>query len=175
VCKDFEVELAVDGRVLRQRHMLRGEVELAADDDALTATPVLHERSFPLKLELAPDSWGKVEAALVSQNSLGRCGMMLHPENAMRGLRELVAEGIKVRLPRSILRPVRLPARLEQAVKVNDSVVQLSLAGERFHSSKTMLWSSTRVRVASPRAIVMPSTARPAPAACRDFSPAACR
>jgi hypothetical protein len=149
VCKDFEVDMVVDGRVLRQRHLLRGQVELAADDDVLTATPVLHERSFPLKLELAADSWSKVEAALASQNSLGRCGMILDPEHAMRGLRELVAEGIEVRLPRSILRPVRLPARLEQTVKVNDSVVQLSLAGERFHSSKTMLWSSTRVSVAS--------------------------
>jgi hypothetical protein len=149
VCKDFEVDMVVDGRVLRQRHLLRGQVELAADDDALTATPVLHERSFPLKLELAPDSWSKVEAALASQDSLGRCGMFLDPENAMRGLRELVADGIEVRLPRSILRPVRLPARLEQTVKVNDRVVQLSLAGERFHSSKNMLWSSTRVSVAS--------------------------
>ena len=34
-------------------------------------------------------------------------------------------------------------------MKVNDSVVQLSLAGERFHSSETMLWSSTQVSVAS--------------------------
>ena len=149
VCKDFEVDLAVDGRVLRQRHMLRGQVELAADDDALTATPVVHERSFPLKLDLTPASWAKVEAALGSQNSLGRCGAILHPQNVMRGLRELVAHGIEVHLPRSILRPVRLPARLDQTVKVNDSVVQLSLAGERFHSSETMLWSSTQVSVAS--------------------------
>jgi hypothetical protein len=110
---------------------------------------VLHERSFPLKLGLSPDSWGKAEAALVSQNSLGRCGMVLHPEKAMRGLRELVAEGIEVRLPRSILRPVRLPARLEQTVTVNDSIVRLSLTGGRFHSRKTMPWSSTRVSVAS--------------------------
>ena len=93
VCKDFEVDLAVEGRVLRQRHMLRGQVELAADDEALTATPVVHERSFPLKLDLTPASWAKVEAALGSQNSLGRCGVILHPENVMRGLRELVARG----------------------------------------------------------------------------------
>jgi hypothetical protein len=156
VCKDFEVDMAVEGRVTRQRHLLRGQVELSADDDVLSATPVLHERSFPLKLELSPSSWGKVEAALASQDSLGRCGVILHPEKVMRRLRELVAEGIEVRLPRSILRPVRLPARLEQTVKVNDSVVQLSLAGERFHASKTMLWSSTRVRVAPPGAPATP-------------------
>jgi hypothetical protein len=149
VCKDFEVNLAVEGRVLRQRHVLRGQVELAADDDALTATPVVDERSFPLKLDLTPASWAKVEAALTSQSSLGRCGAILHPQSVMQSLRELVAHGIDVHLPRSILRPVRLPARLDQTVKVNDSVVQLSLTGERFHSSETMFWSSTRVSVAS--------------------------
>jgi len=151
VCKDFAVELAVDGQVLRQRHVLRGQIELAADDEALTATPVVHERSFPMKVELTPSSWARVEAALVSQDSLGRCGTILDPEKVMQSLRELVAQGIEVKLPRSILGPVRLPARLEQAVKVGDSVVQLTLAGERLHSSKTMLWSSTQVAVAASR------------------------
>lgn len=151
VCKDFAVDLAVDGQVLRQRHVLRGQIELAADDEALTATPVVNERSFALKVDLAPGSWAKVEAVLVSQDSLARCGMILDPESVMQGLRELVAQGIEVRLPRSILQPVRLPARLEQAVKVGDRVVQLTLAGERLHSSKTMLWSSTRVAVATAR------------------------
>ena len=149
VCKDFALDLDLDGRALRQQHVLRGQIELRADDAALTATPVVHERSFPLKMELTPDSWGKVEAALRSQDSLGRCGMFLDPENVLQGLHELVAEGIEIRLPRSIFRPLRLPARFEQTVKVNDSVVQLSLAGERLRSSESMLWSSTQVRVAS--------------------------
>ena len=32
VCKDFEADLDVDGRVLRQQHVLRGQVELSADE-----------------------------------------------------------------------------------------------------------------------------------------------
>ena len=149
VCKDFEVDLEVDGRALRQEHVLRGRIELAVDDDALTATPVLHERAFPLKIELTPASWGKVEAVLHSQDTPGRCGVLLNPVDVLQRLHELVAKGIEVRLPQSILRPVRLPARFEQTVKVNDRLVQLSLAGERMRSSDSMLWSSTRVVVAS--------------------------
>ena len=164
VCKDFEVNLDVDGRVLRQQHVLRGQIELAANDDALSATPVVHERSFPLKIELTPGSWDKVEATLRAQDSLGRCGMFLDPGKVLQGLRDLVAEGITVRLPRSIFRPVRLPAQFEQTVKVNDSVVQLSLAGERLHSSESMLWSSTQVSVASAASQTVPpvtATERP--------------
>jgi hypothetical protein len=143
VCKDFEVDMVVDGRVLRQRHLLRGQVELAADDDALTATPVLHERSFPLKLELAADSWSKVEAALASQDSLGRCGMFLDPENACEAAR---AGRRRDRGPAAAL-DLRAGTSAGAAGADREGqhrVVQLSLAGERFHSSKNMLWSSTR-------------------------------
>jgi hypothetical protein len=149
VCKDFEVDLDLDGRALRQQHVLRGQIELRADDHALTATPVVQERSFPLKIDLTRDSWAKVEAALRSQDSLGRCGMFLDPESVLHELHELVEQGIKIRLPRSIFRPVRLPARFEQSVKVNDTTVRLWLAGERLRSSESVLWSSTRVGVAS--------------------------
>jgi hypothetical protein len=151
VCKDFEVDLDLDGRTLRQRHVLRGRIELAADDDVLTATPVLRERSFPLKIELTRASWGKVEAALRSQNSVGRCGLLLHPDDVLQSLHAIVAAGIKIRLPRSLFPPVRLPAHFEQTVRVNDRVVQLSLAGERLRSSESMLWSSTKVSVAADR------------------------
>jgi hypothetical protein len=158
VCKDFEVDLDLDGRALRQEHVLRGQIELAADDDAFTATPVVGERSFPLKIELTENSWDKVEAALRSQDSLGRCGMFLDPQSVLQTLHELVAQGITIRLPRSIFRPVRLPARFEETARVNDSVLRLSLTGERLRSSESMLWSSTRVSVVSdgvPTALVV--------------------
>ena len=170
VCKDFDVDLEIEGRVPRQQQVLRGRIELGADADALTATPVVDERSFPLKIELTEESWSKVAAALRSQDSLGRCGMFLHPQRVLRKLHELVAEGIRIRLPRSIFRPVRLPARFEQAVRVSDSVVKVALAGERLRSSESMLWSSTTVSV-----VVTPSSPTPAPAASRSSSPAASR
>jgi hypothetical protein len=160
VCRDFEVDLEVEGRALRQEHVLRGQIELAAADDVLTATPVVHERAFPLRIELTSASWGKVEAALRSQDTPGRCGLFLDPEELLQRLHGLVAKGIEVRLPRSILRPVRLPAHFEQTVKVNDREVQLSLTGERLSSSGSMLWSSTRVVVASAGPEATPQVSR---------------
>ena len=167
LCKDFAVDLDLDGRALRQQQVLRGQLQLAADDDVLTATPVVQERSFPLKVDLTPDSWGKVEATLRSQDTLGRCGVLLDPQSVLQSLHQLVAEGIPIKLPRSIFRPVRLPAHFEQTVKVNDSVVQLSLAGERLRSSESMLWSSTRVSVASARPEATPSRSEATPSTSR--------
>jgi hypothetical protein len=167
LCKDFAVDLDLDGRAVRQQQVLRGQLELAADDDVLTATPVVQERFFPLKVDLTPDSWGKVEATLRSQDSLGRCGVLLNPQSVLQSLHQLVAEGIPIKLPRSIFRPVRLPAHFEQTVKVNDSVLQLSLAGERLRSSESLLWSSTRVRVASARPEATPSRSEATPSTSR--------
>ena len=147
VCKDFEVTLDLEGRIPRQSHVLRGRIELAADDRALTATPLVHGPPIPLRIDLTPGSWSKVEATLRSQDTLGRCGMFLDPEEVLGRLHEIVAKGIKIHLPPSIFRPVRLPARFEETVKVNDRVVHLSLAGERLRSSESMLWSSTQISV----------------------------
>jgi hypothetical protein len=77
VCKDFEVTLELDGRIPRQSHVLRGRIELAADDRALTATPLVHGPPIPLRIDRTPGSWSKVEATLRSQDTLGRCGMFL--------------------------------------------------------------------------------------------------
>ena len=153
VCKDFVVDLDLEGRAPRQKHLLRGRVELTANDSEIKAQPVVPDRSFLLKLDLTPESWAKVEAALEAQDSVGRCGMFMDPQLVMRDLRELVTErGLRIKLPRRLIRPVALPARFERTVKVNDSVVQLSLERERLSASESMLWSSTRVGVAPAQA-----------------------
>lgn len=149
VCKDFVVDLVLDGEALRQVHVLRGQVQLAASANTLTATPVIHERVLRLKLALPPAGWSDVEQALRFQDSLGRCGLFLDPDQVLTRLHVLVAAGIEVRLPRSPCRPVHLPARFEPTVQVNDRMVRLSLAGERLHASAALLWSSTQVSVAA--------------------------
>jgi hypothetical protein len=150
VCKDFEVNIDLDGRAPRQKHVLRGQIVLSANDAELKATPIVPDRSFMLKVDLTPRSWAKVEAELRAQDTAGRCGMFMNPQVVLHDLRELVTErGLKIKLPERIIRPVRLPARFEQTVKVNDSVVQLSLEGERLTSSDSMLWSSTKIGIAS--------------------------
>jgi hypothetical protein len=149
VCKDFEVNLDLDGRAPRQKHVLRGQITLSANDTELKATPVVPDRSFMLKVDLTPDSWAKVEAALRSQDSVGRCGMFMEPDAVLRALHELVTgRGLRIKLPSRIIRPLRLPAHYEHTVKVNDSVVQLSLENERLSSSESILWSSTKIGIA---------------------------
>jgi hypothetical protein len=147
VCNDFEITREIRGRVLAQRHRLSGALRLDNTGESLTATPVFPDRHIQLKLDLTTRSWGVVEAALRSQDTAGKCGILMDPEKALVQLRELAARGVKVRLPDSIFRAVSLPARLQKSVKVHQSTVGLRVSAEALRIRAATLWSSASVQV----------------------------
>lgn len=147
VCKDFELTREIRGRVLAQRHLLLGALRLHNTGESLTATPVFPDRRVKLKLDLTARSWAVVESALRSQDTFGKCGTLMDPDQGLVRLKELAARGIKVRLPASIFRTVSLPARLQKSVKVNQRTVGLRLTAESLRIETATLWSSVSVQV----------------------------
>jgi hypothetical protein len=149
VCQDFELTRDLEGRVLAQRHELAGAVRFASREGAIVAVPLFPNRRVPLRVDLSPASWAIVEAALRSQDSLGRCGALLKPGDVLEKLRALAGQGIAVTLPGTIFRTARLPARVEKAVAVGDRMVGLAVAAGPLSSTSAMLWASASVRVDS--------------------------
>jgi hypothetical protein len=145
VCDDFKVGRVLEGRVLKQEHVLTGAMRLSIDDRFLTATPVFEDRVVALQVDLTAESWAAVEGELVAQDTFSRCGMLLKPEVVLANLRALAAGGIKVRLPDALFRSVRLPAHLERQVKLGDRVIDLSLGNARLRMGADLLWSSAKV------------------------------
>lgn len=147
VCKDFELAQELDGVVLAQTHRLAGTVRFRSEEGAIVAVPTIADRRIPLSVDLSPDSWFTVEAALRSQDSAGRCGSLMKPELVIGKLRALARRGIGVRLPDSLVKPLRLPTRVEKAVAVGGRSVQIGVASSNLHLSPGMLWSSASFRV----------------------------
>jgi hypothetical protein len=115
-----------------------------------------------LQLDLTPASWTTVEAALRSQDSLGRCGLFLKPEKVLEHLHELAAKGITIHLPHSLLQPVELPTRFEQTVSIDTRSVKLSLATRAFQMTPELLFTSATVGIdRGPSAPASPATAAP--------------
>jgi hypothetical protein len=167
VCNDFELTREIRGRVLRQTHSLSGGMRLANTGETLTATPVFLERKVPLRLDLTPQSWAVVEAALRSQDTFGRCGMLMDPDKGIVKLKALADRGIKIKLPDSIFRTVSLPANVRKSVRVNNRTVELAVKARSLRIETATLWSSASVEVQhdpspSPTA---PASSSPAPAA----------
>ena len=147
VCKDFGLTRDLRGRVLPQRHVLSGALRIGSGGDSFTLTPVFPDRKIPLKVDLTPSSWQTVEAALRAQNTTDRCGTLMKPDNIIARLRELGAKGVKVGIPESIFRVVRLPAHLEQAVKIGDRTVNLTVKSEGLTVLPQLLWTSASAHV----------------------------
>jgi hypothetical protein len=147
VCKDFELTRDIRGRILPQRHVLSGALRLANTGETLTATPVFPDRGVRLKLDLTPRSWAVVEAALRSEDTFDKCGIVMHPDKGLPLLKELAARGIMVQLPESIFRTVSLPARLQTSVQVGPGTVGLRLKAESLRIETATLWSSVSVQV----------------------------
>jgi len=147
VCKDFDLTRDLRGRVLPQRHVLSGALHIGSAGDSLSLTPLFPDRKIPLKVDLTPSSWEAVEAALRTQNTTDRCGTLMKPDNLVARLRELAAKGIKVGIPESIFRAAHLPAHLEQAVKIGDRTVNLTVKSEGLTVLPQLLWTSASAHV----------------------------
>lgn len=147
VCKDFETTLNVKGRVLPQRHTLKGALRLANAGGRLTETPLFPDRRIRLRLDLTPESWAAVREALRSEDTLGKCGMLANAEDGIAFLKTLAAKGILVKVPDSIFRSVDLPARLQESVLVNERPIGLRLTAEDLRVETATLWSSATVQI----------------------------
>jgi len=147
VCKDFEITQTIKGRVLPQRHRLKGALQLANTSGRLTETPRFPDRKIQVRMDLTPESWADVEKALRTQDSPGKCGLFTKVSDGMTFLRSLAANGIEIKLPDSIFRVVDLPAQLQESVQVNKRSLGLRLVAESLRVDTATLWSSVSVAV----------------------------
>jgi hypothetical protein len=166
VCDDFTVDRVLEGRVLEQQHVLSGAVRLSMGPRFLTATPLFEDRTVPLKVDLADDSWAALEKELLAQDTLSRCGILLKPDVVLLELRRLAARGIKVRLPEALFRSVRLPAHLEGRVTLGNRAVDLSLATAGLQVGRDLLWSTASLSAdAGPARVRSSAVIEPLPGA----------
>jgi len=161
VCKSFETTQEISGRVKPEEYPVRGSFLLAAGKDSITATPRF-DPEFRLKVELSPESWAKVRAALEAQDDITRCGLALDPDKIFAKLQELVGEGFKIHLPRKLLRPVALPTGVSEAVDVEGRRVAVTVTQNALRITPAGLWYSVGIR-ASVAGAPRPGALQPRP------------
>jgi hypothetical protein len=139
VCRDFETQQEISGRVKPEEYPVRGGVLVTAAKDSLTATPRF-EPAFRLKVDLNRESWDKVRAALEAQDDITRCGLALDPDKVFAQLQELVGKGFVIHLPRKLLRPVALPVGVTESVEVEGRRVAVTVTQNALRISPEGLW-----------------------------------
>ena len=126
-CKDFQFTEKLKGTILSASYPVVGAFVLSATPSAIVATPAFAEQKFRMRFDLTPESWARVRSAIESQDTFGKCGVAIDPPAIMEKLKALGQRGFDVKLPRSLVRTVNLPAKIEQQVNVQDNIVQLAV------------------------------------------------
>ena len=148
VCRDFDLEHRVEGRLPPLRATLSGGFVLSAEGEALVAQPFFENRTLHLAPELSAEGWAAVRAAVATQDTLLRCGIGLDPDAAVARLRELLARGFDVPLPPELFAPVRLPARFSPSVSVGTREVRLAVRATGALVTDYGLWARARMHAA---------------------------
>lgn len=146
VCRDFEVTRRVRGRFLSDEYALNGQFELVAGPQTVLVQPVFPRTRFNLRVDLAEESWADVRLALEEQDEILKCGLAIEPDDILQKLKARLAEGFDIALPRSLFRPVDLPAGVRQSVSVEDTQVDLSVRTEALRVTGEAVWYTASVR-----------------------------
>lgn len=137
-CGDVDVTERVDGHVVPHTYPVEGALELALDQDAVTATPRVPDLEIRLYLEPSRASWGAVDRLLDSQGF--RCRAALKLVDIPKALRGVLERGLKVKIPGRIFKPVRLPAGFRDSVALEGTTYALAVEPRGLQAVEDMLW-----------------------------------
>jgi hypothetical protein len=145
VCRDFELSETVQGTVPRDVHTARGHFQVDIHEGNLVARPRF-DRTYRIAVEPTSQAWEKARAALETQDKLFRCGLAMEPAAVLEQIRQIVAKGLRVRLPEKLFRPLSLPVQVSREVEVGDRHVRLEVADSSLDLGRERLTVAASVR-----------------------------
>jgi hypothetical protein len=131
--------------VIPKRYQLKGDFILSAGEDNLMADPEFPPDKFVISVDPSEETWQVVKKEIESQDKLFKCGLVVNPEKVLAKLKEIGMKGFKVKLPRTLFRPVSLPASITKSVRVGSSIVELSVRPNILRVTPTTFWYSASV------------------------------
>jgi hypothetical protein len=152
ICSDFQVDEQIRGRVLPGSYEVHGAFTFEARPGALVARPEFRSERFRLRIDLTQDSWDRIRRALEAQDRPSKCGLALDPQALMAKLEALGRKGFEVRLPRSLLHDITLPATVSGSATVEGREIALSVEPRAFRVTRDHTWYSVGVKTAVRRA-----------------------
>jgi hypothetical protein len=152
ICRDFQVDERIRGRVLPQSYEVHGAFTFEARPGALVARPEFRSERFRLRIDLAQESWDRIRRALEAQDRPSKCGLALDPQALMTKLEALGRKGFEVRLPRSLLHDITLPASVSGSATVEGREIALTVEPRAFRVTRDHTWYSVAVKTAVRRA-----------------------
>ncbi|HEY6572998.1 MAG TPA: hypothetical protein VI198_06725, partial [Candidatus Eisenbacteria bacterium] len=120
VCRGFGFRETLTGEVLPFSHVLQTQVRFDADSAHIVGRPLVRRDRVSVPCEFTEGSMGKVRAALLEQDKLLRCGMVMNADSVLAKLQTLIRRKVRFGLPRTLFKPFSLPVSLTQRYDAGD-------------------------------------------------------
>ena len=143
-CGDIDVTQKVSGRVVPHTYVVEGAIQLALEDDVVTAVPEFPNLEIRLYIEPSKASWVAVNELLDSQGF--RCRTVLKLVDVPKAVKGLLDKGLKVKIPSRIFKPVRLPAGFHDSVTFGGTSFALTVEPRGLEAVGDILWYSADLR-----------------------------
>lgn len=137
-CPDFESRLRVAGTVVPRSYAVSGRLSGDVAEGALTATPSFPDLRVNVRVEPSADSWRALDRLLGERPR--RCRAVLGLADVPGQVRRALERGIDVLVPRTVIRPLRFPARLQRVLTREGHETRLRLEPRRMEVTPQMVW-----------------------------------
>jgi hypothetical protein len=138
ICADFETKERVSGWVRPRTYEVKGGFDVLSEGGTLIARPGFSDVKLHLEVEPSRASWAML-TRLIDERPL-QCRAALKLANVSDAVKEMLARGFDVRLPGRVIKPIKLPARVEQAVELDGKRYVLAATTPRVVVGDDQLW-----------------------------------
>jgi hypothetical protein len=141
-CGDADVSVDVSSRVRPATYRIQGEFLFSAEGATVVAKPSFGEVVLKIRLEPGERTWKTIEETLarLKDEKGGVCGLAIERLDVRALVQRIIDKGFDVKLPSNLLRPLALPASVEQSVDIQGKSVTLGARPTDFRVTPEMLW-----------------------------------
>jgi hypothetical protein len=150
----------VTGTVVPADYELSGAFRFRTEGDQIVLEPDFRDLAIRIYVKPTEESWKVVERVVEERNAT--CRFALDKVDLRERLEALLGKGFNVKIPRKILKPVRLPAGIQKSLEMQGVRLTLRLEPAALVITPDRLWYGADVRArAGSRPAAAPSPPPP--------------
>lgn len=154
VCGDVEVNPEVTGTVVPTEYEFSGNFAFSTQGSQVVLLPQFEDLELRIFIKADESSWKVVDQVVAARNPA--CREALEKVNVRAQLEKVLGKGFKVKLPKKIMKPIRLPAGIEKSLRIQGVDLTLQVKPTGLLITRDRMWYGVDVRARSPLPVVEP-------------------
>ena len=150
VCGDVDVTKEVTGRVIPTDYRLDGFFDVTASGETIVLEPRFPDLAVRVFIDPTEQAWNAVDE-VVKERGAG-CEIALGRVDIKEKLGQILGRGLTVKIPKTLLKPIRLPAGVRQSLDVQGRRMTLSVKPTALLVAEERIWYGANLTLEMPAA-----------------------